>query len=1096
MSAALCGLVALLWLGTSGAELVRGSIDDVSAWNALLPEGSIEDAQCDMESVQKANSEQLHTILAQLTNTTFFRLFQVDLDTPCPLLHDEDEAEFECGGTSSDEGDAEPLCGLEGTGDPWAGPFGTTNEVDRTISHQEDVAIHSIIECNDPSYWLDICEAITVNSSEYLNLALNPERWTGYNGTQVWDAIYLQNCFSDVAGFDNMCYEERVLYRLLSGMHSSINTHIALKYFPPRKGHRTDWEKNPGLFMQQVGSHPDRMQNLHFSFVVMLRALSKISPFLYNFPFRVGDTDPDEQLTKALVQRLIDSKLLSSCQQVFDAFDESLMFRMPATDDGMASLKSQFKEVFHNISGILDCVSCQKCKLHGKLQLLGLGTALKILLSPVDVVVTVLSRNDLVALVNTIAKFSSAIQGAKALAIEYWKQNLLYSSFVDNEKDKDVAGSVDIVVSQPLESFDVSSSKGTALMDTALEMTSKLAARGLISLEDEENLVASILARDAGTLLLAKHYYDNPSRFAQFATLSDPPAGTRGAAYDGVIIGGGLAGLACALELLDAGARIALIDKQGVFGGNSAKASSGINGVDAVDAQNRPNEDSVESFLEDCINGGGLSGNGIPGGNHLLPTLARRSVDTLEWVRKRGKIALDLVGQLGGHSFPRTHRPKDGLAGSEIVVALEKQLKPFKETGQLTVMKNTKATSLMLEDGRVTGIRVENTKDPADNREVLSANVVLATGGYASDFADNSLLDQYRPDLRRFATTNGKFSTGDGHKMAASIGASMVDMEHVQVHPTGFIDPEDPTSSVKTLCAEILRGVGGIMLTRNGQRFVNELGTRDYVSGRMLEVDPEGADFVLLLSDEMAEEAAKHIGLYSSKGLMSHFDTLEDVAEFLSDGGNVTAATLAATILGYNRDALGGGDPFGKQVFNHVPIDATRGFWAGHVTPVIHYTMGGVAVDSVGRVVRDDGGVIGGLYAAGEIVGGLHGKNRLGGNALTEAAVFGRVVAEQIMAGLERRSRETPEPTKAAVAPTLRAVTLEELSTHGSPDDCWLAIDGQVYDFTHFLEDHPAGVEAILQFGGADGTDGFLAVHSLSLLDEFEPVGLLATDGA
>lgn len=111
--------------------------------------------------------------------------------------------------------------------------------------------------------------------------------------------------------------------------------------------------------------------------------------------------------------------------------------------------------------------------------------------------------------------------------------------------------------------------------------------------------------------------------------------------------------------------------------------------------------------------------------------------------------------------------------------------------------------------------------------------VLIATGGYASDFSDkDSLLAQYRPDLLGLPTTNGPWTTGDGLKMANSVGARLVDMRNVQVHPTGFVDPAKPDAKVKTLCAELLRGVGAILVDRNGNRFSNELGTRDYIVDR------------------------------------------------------------------------------------------------------------------------------------------------------------------------------------------------------------------------------------------------------------------------
>ena len=279
--------------------------------------------------------------------------------------------------------------------------------------------------CKDaalPEFWMDMCTSIATNSSDFVNLAKNPERWTGYNGSHVWSAIYNENCVEKMGDLEEMCYEERVLYRVLSGMHSSINIHISETYYPPVKGKRDAWEPKPERFMQQFGSHPERLKNLHFAFVVLLRALRKAGPYLYNYPFSMGE--PTEDATaKKLVQRLLDSHIMTSCKGVFEAFDESLMFQESSADtEGMsvqANLKKTFKDVFQNISSVMDCISCQKCKLHGKVQLLGLGAALKILLLPEQLILPSLDRNEIVALFNTLGKFSHAIRAAPILAAQY-----------------------------------------------------------------------------------------------------------------------------------------------------------------------------------------------------------------------------------------------------------------------------------------------------------------------------------------------------------------------------------------------------------------------------------------------------------------------------------------------------------------------------------------------------------------------------------------------------------------------------------------------------------------------------------------------------
>ena len=191
--------------------------------------------------------------------------------------------------------------------------------------------------------------------------------------------------------------------------------YISLKYFPPRKGKRTNWEPNPNRFIELFHHHPERLKNLHFAFVVLLRALRKATPALEKFSIAIGDEEED-LYTKKLMQRLLDSHILHSCGPLFSAFDESQLFQEGSGPGAMADLKNQFKNVFVNVTKILDCVTCQKCKLHGKLQIMGLGTALTILLLPDHLIAQSLSRDDVVSFINTIAKFSDAIYHIRTLS--------------------------------------------------------------------------------------------------------------------------------------------------------------------------------------------------------------------------------------------------------------------------------------------------------------------------------------------------------------------------------------------------------------------------------------------------------------------------------------------------------------------------------------------------------------------------------------------------------------------------------------------------------------------------------------------------------
>ncbi len=445
--------------------------------------------------------------------------------------------------------------------------YAVQNQVDRTISSKEESSLAlQKAQCNDtslPEFWLDMCHNIPTNASDYVNLALNPERWTGYNGSHVWNAIYQENCFEKLGELDDMCYEERVLYRLLSGLHASTNIHISLEFYPPSKAAGRDkWMPNPERFMQHYGQHPERLKNLHFGFVVLLRAVRKASPYLYNYPFVVGDSYEDKITTK-LVQRLLDSHIMRSCAHVFEAFDETLMFREGDEPSVQATLKSQFKGVFQNISAVMDCISCQKCKLHGKLQLLGLGTALKILLLPEQLISTSISRSEIVALFQTLYKFSGSIKAIPYLSSLYWNLQESYkkNGILEEVPQPAIAGTPapeitaqtqknpsstaarasttaapaapgtnsnqknTVVVQsewqkpqqQEAAAIQLSSGDTYTYLESGISAVAGLAGKGAIGSAEEDEAIDALMTMDAAVLLLSKHYAKaNPKRCVFF----------------------------------------------------------------------------------------------------------------------------------------------------------------------------------------------------------------------------------------------------------------------------------------------------------------------------------------------------------------------------------------------------------------------------------------------------------------------------------------------------------------------------------------------------------------------------------------------------
>ncbi len=1085
----------------------------------FLPTGDIDDTQCNIEDLERANDSQLHAIFQELQQTHFFRSFVVDLEHKCPLNQwnakasqdEEEEEEFECsGGIDELDDDAEPLCTVETEGDSEGNPFGSfepfgANVLQSLSEHgfssqgqqetfswnqQTDMIVQegeTPCDTEDATdlpdtFWMDMCIHIrgqeNGSTAKLVNLALNPEHNTGYNGTHIWKAIYEENCIST----SDACLEERVLYRLLSGLHSSTTLSIAKKYYPPskRKG-RIDWESNTHYFMEKFQHHPEYIRNMHFAYVVMLRAIKKASDYLYSYDIQSGYSLED-QASQVLLKRLLDTSILKSCSNVFSAFDESIMFQ----EDNDFSLQHNFKGVFHNISSILDCVQCQQCKLHGKMAMLGYGTALKILFVKPELID--LERNEVVALINTAARLSESMVEVRELTALYWAEK--------HQNDKDVAEDAK-APAQPTHQSAVPSTRSNTvfgmeildMMDMTIGVIAQLGRVDSISMEREKELIELALNKHPELLILGKHYSHDAQRFLAMSESIGTLATITEEAPDAIVVGSGLAGLAATLNILDRGGSVIILEKEHLLGGNSNKASSGINGCCP---QSNTYHDSLESFKNDTLRSAGEVAD-----LELIDTLVSNSEKAVLWLQDRAKVDLSLLAQLGGHSHKRTHRPSNGMAGAEIIYQMQKAVRSFEKAGKVKILVDTKVTGLVTEEHRVVGVTCESTID-GRLQELRADNVILATGGFASDRSSGSYLDQYRPELMAFPATAGAFSTGDGITLATALGAATRDMEKVQIHPTGWVDPTDPSNPTKILAAELMRGVGGILINRKGKRFCNELGTRAYVTDKMLQhnahfarngtwdMKDEVPTFHLVLSSSAADDGKKHVDLYTHKGLLTKVEGLDALASKM----NVDKVTLQATLRSYQEAAKIGEDEFGKVSFRGIPaanlVNGT--FFVGIVTPVLHYCMGGIKIDSKGNVLRDDGTAIEGLHAAGEVTGGVHGNNRLGGNSLLECTVYGTIVGQKIPVKKSTKvaNAKVVESKSAKEAKQFPIITLEELAKHNTEEDIWVAIHGVVYDFTDFAHEHPAGFASIFDLAGTDGTDAFSAVHNQGMLEDFE----------
>jgi len=464
-----------------------------------------------------------------------------------------------------------------------------------------------------------------------------------------------------------------------------------------------------------------------------------------------------------------------------------------------------------------------------------------------------------------------------------------------------------------------------------------------------------------------------------------------------------------------------VLDKNPFLGGNSTKATSGINGALTKTQIKLGVPDSAETFYDDTAKSAR---------DLIMPDLVKvltgESASAVEWLKDRFNLDLSLVSRLGGHSFPRTHRGKEKFPGMTITYALMEKLEDLcqSEPNRARILKKARATRLIQGDkGEIVGVEYE--MDGKVNQEF--GPVILATGGYAADFTQDGFLKQFRPEYYDLPTTNGDHCTGDGIKMVKAIGGKNINMKQVQVHPTGLVDPKEPDAKVKFLAAEALRGVGGLLLDREGHRFVNELGHRDYVTGLMWKTNKP--PYRLVLNKAAGKEIEWHVKHYIGRGLMKHFPNAEALAKEMG----IPVKVLEETFREYNEIAKKKSDPHGKLYFQNCPINSNEEFFVSIVTPVLHYTMGGLNISDTAQV-KSDSGAIPGLFAAGEVAGGVHGANRLGGSSLLGCVVFGRVAGDSashyLLSSLVDPS--TQQTTTKRVSSIAQHLSAPQISTSSS----------------------------------------------------------------
>ena len=482
---------------------------------------------------------------------------------------------------------------------------------------------------------------------------------------------------------------------------------------------------------------------------------------------------------------------------------------------------------------------------------------------------------------------------------------------------------------------------------------------------------------------------------------------------DVVVVGAGGAGMTAAITATDAGKKVIVVESQPIAGGNSVRSTGGMNAAktpyqdknefkeaagvektlataaekfadnetitalaatvksqwDAYQANPQGYFDSVELMELDTLIGG--KGKNNP---ELVKTLAENSAAAIEWLASIGAEVKN-VGAFGGASVKRIHRPvnADGkvtAVGAYIVPILEKNL----QDRNVQFLFDTTANEIIMKDGKAVGIKA--TGKDGHKVTINAKSVVIATGGFG---ANAEMVEKYKPELKGFATTNAEGAQGQGIEMATAVGAATVDMDQIQIHPTVHIE-EDGNAHLIT---EGLRGDGAILVNAEGKRFYDEVSTRDKVSAAII-AQPDKSAW-LVVDQSMVDKSAVIAG-YIKSGYTVTGATYEELAKAMG----VDEATFVSTMNTWNQAVEAKSDAeFNRTSFAN-PLTAAP-YYAIKITPAVHHTMGGIVINPKAEVLNEKGEAISGLYAAGEVTGGVHGANRLGGNAVADFVVFGRI---------------------------------------------------------------------------------------------------------
>ena len=452
---------------------------------------------------------------------------------------------------------------------------------------------------------------------------------------------------------------------------------------------------------------------------------------------------------------------------------------------------------------------------------------------------------------------------------------------------------------------------------------------------------------------------------------------------DVIVVGSGFAGLAAAIEAKNAGGSVIILEKMKGFGGNST-ISDGVIAAAGTPMQARAGiDDSPERMYADMLKAG-LSLNQP----ELVRTLTEASAEVFQWtIDYLGVEYLDRVDQFGGHSVPRCHTTHN-RSGSGII---KQQLRKVKELGMQVRTRVWLQNILKDADGRVCGVVVRDGYDYADSNSGVSKYikarkaVILASGGFGNDIDFRTSQD---PRLTRDIGSTNKFSTtAEALREAMRIGAMPVHLSWIQLGP--WASPDEKGYGCGPEFASYIAFAHGIMVDPStGKRFINELADRKIRADAILQI---GHPCIGIADQKGVACSGRDIGHCLKKGVVKKFERIDEIAAFYE----IPAAALIDTVRRFNGYVKNRhDDEFDKPILSNAePLDNPP-YFCVRLWPKVHYTMGGILINTKAQVLDLDNRPIKGFYAAGEVTGGVHGACRLGSCAIADCLVFGRIAGK------------------------------------------------------------------------------------------------------